>query len=113
MKFKIIGERQGTRKPKFEIHNMDVSVGGDDVTIAMGRWWKINEWKIKNIYWNKPHFTKERNINQFQTNTDRHTQVTVCCKPIMVLENLRANDDVMTSLEEQGAVSIEHNPHQN
>ena len=40
--------------------------------------------KMKNIYCNKPHFTKEHNINKFQTDTDRHTQGTVYCKPITV-----------------------------
>ena len=52
------------------------------------------KWKMKIIYWNNTLFTKERNISKFQTNTDRHTQGTVYCKPIMVLKNLRAKSHI-------------------
>ena len=51
----------------------------------------------------QPTFYKKRRINTFQTNTERLTQGTVYCKPIMVLENLRAqlNDASNVSLEQQ------------
>ena len=61
-----------------------------------------------NIYWNKPHFTKECNITKFQTNTDRHTQGTVYCKSIMVLYK----DIKLTPTEPRIRQPVQDGPHQ-